>query len=295
MNEVQIEPKDFRGLRRSGRHSGASRAIGGGFVWARNLIARGMATAGLTPNMLTVAGFVVTCGTGLCLAIGAGDALPWASVPPGTETSYWPLWVAAGLFLSSAFDMLDGALARVGNLATKFGAVFDSFTDRGSDAALFLGCAVYYARYGNATYVALSVLALSFALSISYVKARAENVVDRCDVGYWQRGERNAALLIAACAGHLPAALWLLGTSPALTVLSRVRHTRALLTGDGAPWTPAGWLKAAMIWRHPRGSFGYDVATGLNIAFLIVGPWIWPRMYDHGYDPLGMWLARMAG
>ena len=61
----------------------------------------------------------------------------------------------------------------------------------------------HFAWYGNITYVVLSIAALGNAVLISYVKARAENLVDHCGVGAWQRGERCVVFLFAAFVGYL--------------------------------------------------------------------------------------------
>lgn len=295
MTEVSQPPaerKDFKTLRQSGRRQSIGRWIGGGFVWARDGIARGLVAIGATPNAVTVAGFLMTCGAGVCFAFGAGHVLPGSGAPESLSRSWWPLAGAAFIYMSAAGDMLDGAVARVGKLSSSFGAVFDSTLDRLSDVAIFAGCAAYFASIGNVTLVLMAFSATGAALLTSYVKARSENVIDACGVGFWQRGERVAAVLIAACCGHLPTMLWLLGTTPWMTVMLRVRHARDVLNTD-RPWQPAVGLRRWMIWRDPRGSFGYDVFTGLNIAFLIVGPWIWPFLYATT-DPIGN-LLRPAG
>lgn len=294
MPEVQAEPEEFRKLRRSGQRSGVSLGVGTGFAAARDLIARGLASVHVTPNMLTLAGLAVTCGAAVCFALGAGHAPLWENPPAAVPQTRWPLIAGLLIFLAAALDMLDGALARVGNMQTRFGAVFDSTIDRCSDIALGLGCAVYFAAQSNVTYVVLSILTLSSAVLISYIKARAENIVEDCSPGYWQRGERVAAFLIAALAGHLPAALWLLGVTPWFTVLRRIRRVRSLLSGNGRPWEPTGWLRFVLLWRHHRGSIGYDLVTGANIAFLIVAPWLWPFFYATS-DPLGAALRRLIG
>ncbi len=198
------------------------------------------------------------------------------------------------MFVSGGFDMLDGAIARLGNRFSRFGAVWDSTLDRCSDLAIFMGCAAYFTVAANVTYVMLSFLAAGAAVLTSYIKARSENLIDKCDVGYWQRGERVAAVLIAAAAGHLPTMLWLLATTPWLTVLRRVRYVHQRMSGDGRPWEPPALLRRLMVWRHPRGSIGYDIATGLNILFLIIGPWVCPFLYAEA-DPLGDLLRRMGG
>lgn len=257
----------------------------------RDAIARFLIRIGATPNVLTVAGCLLTAGAGVCLVLGAGHAAPWSSGRPPTITSWWPQAAALLLILAFAMDLLDGAVARVGGLSSRFGAVLDSSLDRFSDLFIFLGCAIHFAFHANITYVVLSAAAAANAVLVSYVKARAENFVDDCGVGYWQRGERCGALLVGCCFGHIPAALWLLGTLPLLTVFRRIRHARAMLT-DARPWEPSGLLRSIMAWRHPRGSLGYDLCAGLCLAFVIFGPHLWPGFYGQA-DPLGKILRQV--
>lgn len=230
--------EDFRQLLASGEASGVSRAIGAGFASARDCLARLLIRVGATPDRLTVTGFVMTIGAGYCLARGASQQLPYFSTGAG-PVGWWPLWAAGFLILASAFDMLDGAVARLGNMSSRFGAILDSVVDRFSDIAIFLGCALHFAWHGNLTYQLLAMLALCNAVLISYVKARAENIVPDCSAGYWLRGERVAAMLIACLCGHVPAVLWQQATLPVLTVWRRLTYAQqaatALATGRPAP------------------------------------------------------------
>ncbi|HCI82375.1 MAG TPA: CDP-alcohol phosphatidyltransferase family protein, partial [Ktedonobacter sp.] len=45
--------------------------------------------------------------------------------------------------LAGTFDMFDGAMARVQNASTSFGAFFDSTLDRYSESIILLGLLVY--------------------------------------------------------------------------------------------------------------------------------------------------------
>src|SRR4030042_6571244 len=85
----------------------------------------------LTPNMITITGFLVCMGA--AVAIGMGHLVMGGALALG----------------SGVFDMLDGALARATNSSTKFGALLDSTLDRLSDAALLLGLVVYYTWQGQ--------------------------------------------------------------------------------------------------------------------------------------------------
>lgn len=290
---------DFRRLRETGERSGVSLAIGGRICAARDVVARGFIRVGFTPNRMTVLGLLLTCGAGFCLAWGALDQVPYFYNGGGPK-SWWPVGAALFLFLAGASDMLDGAIARVGNMQTRFGAILDSSLDRFGDMALFLGCAVCFALAENLTLVVLAIVALGNAMSISYIKARAEEVIDDCSVGFWLRGERIAAVLIGCITGHMVAVIWQLALSSTLTVWRRLDFARRTVSAQdaGGPPPPRGpapgvWGRV-QLWRHPRGSWPYDLVVGANIAYIVVAPWLWPMLTGEGPagDPLRLWLGR---
>jgi len=183
------------------------------FTTSRDALARRLLGLGVGPNALTITGLVFTAAAAICLAQGAG-AEPRTLA--GVGQSWWRLWAGIFLLLCGAADMLDGALARLGGKMTKFGAFLDSVVDRYSDIMLFLGIVLYYARLENLTYQVLATVGMANALIISYAKARAEDFIPSCRVGYWERGERFAALTIATFAGGIPAVLWELAIFPFL-------------------------------------------------------------------------------
>jgi CDP-diacylglycerol--glycerol-3-phosphate 3-phosphatidyltransferase len=267
------------------------RAIGWGFSTARDRVARGLIRLGVSPNALTLTGMVLTLAAGVCYALGAGSGFALRLRPGRGSANAFPLLAGGMLVLSSACDMLDGAVARLGKHASKFGAFLDSTLDRFSDFAVYAGIAVYYAwqQPANVTFVLLSMLAFFNAFMISYTRARAEDLIDSCAVGYWQRGERSAAILIATFAHNVPALITQQAVLPMLTVLRRVRHTRAVLRGRkpvGDPRTGPRHRKL-LLWRWPRMTLPYDFVTGVNVAWLIFAP------VGEG-DPLGE-LVRLAG
>ena len=100
------------------------------------------------------------------------------------------------VLLSGLFDILDGALARLTNQATRFGALLDSTFDRISDAIVFLGLLALYIRSGDTLEVVLIFLALIGALLTSYVRARAEGLGVNCPVGLFTRTERVIILAL---------------------------------------------------------------------------------------------------
>jgi CDP-diacylglycerol--glycerol-3-phosphate 3-phosphatidyltransferase len=167
---------------------------------------------GFTPNALTVIGSLLTGCVGLLIAQG------------------W--FVAAGLclWLFSATDTLDGALARATGRVSVFGAFLDSVCDRYAEAAVFLGVVWYYQWTSNWIGVAIAYVALIGSLMVSYARARAEGVgLQAADVGWFQRPERiitlGVGLLLASVFPvALEVVLGLLAVLTTLTVLQRVRH-----------------------------------------------------------------------
>ena len=262
------------------------RAIGAIIASARDGIARRLVRLGVTPNVLTIAGMLLTGGAGVCYALGAGRRFGW-SLQIAAERNVFLLLAAVSLLLSSACDMLDGAVARLGGKSSRFGAFLDSTLDRYSDFAVYAGIAAHYAwlRPANITFVLLCMLAFFNAFMISYTRARAEDLIDSCKVGYWQRGERSAAILIATAAYNIPALVVQQAALPLLTVLRRIFHTKAVIDGKDPIVDPRKgglWLKIRL-WRWSRASVPYDVVTGLNIAWLIFAPV--PLA-----DPIRQWL-----
>jgi len=251
------------------------RAVGAFFVASRDAVARGLLRLHVTPNMLSLAGTALTVLAGACFAASCPDRFAW-SLDPAAPANAYPLLAVALLLLSCACDMLDGAVARIGNLGTRFGGFLDSTLDRYSDAAVFAGIALYYARSspGNVTFVLLCMLASTNAFLISYTRARAVEAGADCPVGYWQRGERMAAVLIGSTAYHIPAMLLQQAILTFPTVLCRVLHAKAVLEGRSPITDPrkGDWRLKIRLWRWPRMTVPYDLVTAANIAWLVFAP-----------------------
>ena len=292
--------RDFAALRASGEDAGASEAIGSAICRARDRVARVLIALQFTPNRVTVLGLALTVAAGVCLAFGAGQQAPYWAHGLG-PAGWWPLAALAWLFLAGAADMLDGALARVGKLASRAGGLLDSAVDRFSDIAIYFGCFLYFALQPtpHVTYQVLAIIGLLNALLISYIKARAEDFLDDCTVGYWLRGERFAAVMIGCAVGHVPAVMWQMAVSCAFTVWRRLSYSFfAIRASDaGRPLPARGpdaqWWGRLQLWRHPRGSIAYDFVTGAHIAYIVFAPWIWPVLTD--VSPATDFLRRWLG
>ena len=250
-------------------------------------MARGLIRLGVTPNMLTLTGMVLTAAAGVCFAIGARRHFAW-NLDPSASANTYLLLAGVWLILASACDMLDGAVARLAEKGTKFGAFLDSTLDRYSDFAVYAGIAVCYGSgpEANVTFVLLAMLAFFNAFMISYARARAEDLIKDCSVGYWQRGERSAAILIATFSYNVPALLVQQAFLPMLTVFRRIGYTKSVIDGRRPITDPRQgnfWLKIRL-WRWRRMTIAYDFVTGLNIAWLIFARF-------EPADVLGKWLG----
>lgn len=106
------------------------------------------------------------------------------------------------VLLSGLFDLLDGAVARLTNQVTRFGALLDSTSDRISDAIILLGLLVLYVRSSDFLGIMLIFLALVSSFLTSYVRARAEGLGIDCPVGLFTRAERVIILALGLFLGH---------------------------------------------------------------------------------------------
>ena len=86
--------------------------------------------------------------------------------------------------------MMDGRVARLGNMSSKFGALYDSVLDRYSELMTFFGICYYLSMKDYFFYAIIAFVALIGSLMVSYVRARAEGLGIECKVGFMQRPER---------------------------------------------------------------------------------------------------------
>ena len=98
--------------------------------------------------------------------------------------------VEAGADMVAPSDMMDGRVARLGNMSSKFGALYDSVLDRYSELMTFFGICYYLSMKDYFLYALIAFIALIGSLMVSYVRARAEGLGIECKVGFMQRPER---------------------------------------------------------------------------------------------------------
>ncbi len=145
---------------------------------------------GITPNGVTIIGFLITIGSAVILIAGA-------ELGAKGDTRYIT-WFGVILLLAGVFDMLDGQLARKTNQMTKFGALFDSVIDRYSEMIMFFGIAYYLVSYHYLLSGVFAFIAMIGSIMVSYVRARAEGLGEDCKIGIMQRPERVLTIGITA-------------------------------------------------------------------------------------------------
>lgn len=150
---------------------------------------------GFTPNIITFIGFLGNVAAAVVIAWAArlslGAGLDWSCLT----------WGGALIIGFSLFDMLDGQTARIGGLATTFGAFFDSVLDRYCEFVTVGAVAYLFICTGWNIAALLTFLALMGSLLVSYTRARGEGLGVVCKIGFMQRPERvvlTALSLLAA-------------------------------------------------------------------------------------------------
>ncbi|MCL0095071.1 CDP-alcohol phosphatidyltransferase family protein [Dehalococcoidia bacterium] len=182
-------------------------------------IVRLIARTGISPNALTITGFLLNA---LVAGVLAGGYL----------------FLGGFLVLFAGwFDMLDGALARISGKSTRFGTLLDSTVDRFSEAIVFLGLLVFYLARGATLEILLIYFTIVGSIMVSYVRARAEGLGLRSEVGLFARPERVILLALGLLPSRIsPVALlvvlWILAVGTMITVLHRLIHTWRQMKDD---------------------------------------------------------------
>lgn len=161
-----------------------------------NLLAR----LGVHPNILTVAGLILSLFAGLIYSTGS---------------FFWAAWVVV---LAGTCDVLDGVIAVKTGKGSQFGAFLDSTLDRFGEVFIFLGLAWHFSGgpvflegiaggqkiAQNPLAVVLIILAIAGSFMVSYTRARAEGLGISCKVGWMQREERVTLLIVGSLLASIP-------------------------------------------------------------------------------------------
>ena len=201
-------------------------------------VATALGRLGLTPNALTLIGFLGTCVAAVAAA------------------NQW--WLAAGVLVLvfGIFDLFDGALARATGQASRLGAFLDSTFDRAGEAIVYLGLVIGLLATGFREGASLAAAAMAAAFMVSYVRAKSESLgftpgTGMANVGLMPREVRLVVLALglvlargpiytvpppgAACmgvcdflqGGTITIALVVIAAGGLITTIQRILHVRA--------------------------------------------------------------------
>jgi CDP-diacylglycerol--glycerol-3-phosphate 3-phosphatidyltransferase len=137
---------------------------------------------GFTPNIITTIGLIINVIA--CVVFIYGGEMGERG-----DLSY----IGWGCFLvlfAGLFDILDGQVARIGNMSSRYGALYDSVLDRYSELLMFLGICYYLVSQDYLISSLFAFIALVGSMMVSYVRARAEGIGIECKGGLMQRPER---------------------------------------------------------------------------------------------------------
>ncbi|MDU0477836.1 CDP-alcohol phosphatidyltransferase family protein [Staphylococcus chromogenes] len=194
-------------------------------------IAQAFLKVGLTPNTVTIAGTLIA--SAICLVLIPTNHLAWAAI-------------LSGLF--TAFDMIDGTMARMRGGGTVFGATLDATCDRITDGALFAAITwwLVYTYHAPQLLVAASLVVLVASQVISYVKARAEAGGIKVVGGLIERPERLIIGLVGVgLTGFgvpyaIDVAMWILAVGSLFTIAQRLVIAKRDHLADRHIAAPAG-------------------------------------------------------
>jgi CDP-diacylglycerol---glycerol-3-phosphate 3-phosphatidyltransferase len=184
-----------------------TRGIGLFFGRIINAIVGALALSRVHPNVLTFLGLLINIWAAFLFA---GGKFRWGGI----------VLIGAGLF-----DMVDGRVARETNRVTRFGGFFDSVLDRYSDLGVLVGLLVYYASINRFFYVVLTAIVMTGTVMVSYTRARAENTIPRCKVGFLERPERVVLVIVGALFNRIAQVLWVIAVLSNITVIHRMIYT----------------------------------------------------------------------
>jgi len=142
--------------------------------------------------MVTTIGLVLNIGVAVIFISGAEEGRRG-------DLSYVG-WAGGLILFAGLFDMLDGQVARLGNMSSPFGALYDSVLDRYSELILFLGICYYLVSHHYFMSSLFAFIGLIGSMMVSYTRARAEGLGIECKDGLMQRPERVIIIGVSALA-----------------------------------------------------------------------------------------------
>jgi CDP-diacylglycerol--glycerol-3-phosphate 3-phosphatidyltransferase len=155
-------------------------------------LVNGLIKIGFTPNTVTTIGLILNIGVAIIFIAGAEEK-------PRIDLSYVG-WAGALILFAGVFDMLDGQVARLGNMSSVFGALYDSVLDRYSEMIMFFGICYYLVSNHYFISSIFAFFALIGSVMVSYTRARSESLGVQNKGGLMQRPERVILVGVSAIA-----------------------------------------------------------------------------------------------
>ncbi len=155
-----------------------------------NPMIRLMLKLGITPNMITFLGLIINM-------VATGILIYGAEKAQRGDFRYIG-YAGFTILLAGLMDMVDGRLAREGNMSSSYGALYDSVLDRYSELIMFLGICYYLISHDYFLSSMAAFIAMIGSIMVSYTRARAEALGVNCSVGIMQRPERILLVSISA-------------------------------------------------------------------------------------------------
>lgn len=241
-----------------------------GSQW-RDVLAQAIIERKISPNILTITGFLINLLGGVLLVLGitVQARFNWIHAMAGVV-----------IFIANIFDMLDGAVARMSQRVTRFGAFCDSVTDRYSDMILFGGGITYFALRSDFLFVIVSAIALVGSVMTSYTRARAESLLPgKFNAGYMERPERIVILAATCLLSRLYMGMLFIAIFSNISTFHRIwdawqidhnlefpDDARKFYGSPNSPLLVRG-VRNIVFWSYPRQTWQHD-ALGLILLFL---------------------------
>ena len=146
-------------------------------MWAIGPAERAVIRARISPDVFNYLGVAFGAAAGWAFAVGALSVGGWMVLFGGLA------------------DIFDGRIARARGIANAYGAFMDSTLDRFAEVFAFVGVA--WLLSDTRAGAAISLLAISASLLVSYTRARGEAVGVTGAGGVMQRAERLVVLALA--------------------------------------------------------------------------------------------------
>jgi CDP-diacylglycerol--glycerol-3-phosphate 3-phosphatidyltransferase len=167
-------------------------------------LARFLSATGVSPNVVSILGFILMVGVAIVLAKGylfLGGIL---------------------IIVAGIFDAIDGTLARMMGRTSRFGAFLDSTLDRFSEAIIYLGLFIYFIGQNQRLELILIYATVVGSLMVSYARARAESINVPLKDGLFTRFERIFLLVAGLLLNQVTLVLWILAVFTNFTAIQRM-------------------------------------------------------------------------